>query len=217
MSRLEWILGILLVVLLLVVIGISAFIWLQPRAPEVADVPTAVSAPIGPAATPIYAGKTARVGFAAAQQALTGWQTDAVLLDATATWPTGATEADVRAGSATWGYTFYSPGTARVALITVLGDKAQLVSESEYQAPTTPASIGAWVIDSEQAVDIFLNAGGAAFMRDNGVTTLIMQLTTSSADGRVIWLASLFGEENGRSFTMRIDATSGDVIETVEA
>jgi uncharacterized membrane protein YkoI len=30
------------------------------------------------------------------------------------------------------------------------------------------------------------------------------------------WFASLFSNENGRSYSMRIDATSGEVLETID-
>lgn len=220
MNRLEWVLGILLVVLLLVVIGVSALLWLQPRATDVPEgyvQTTAVSGAVGAAPTSAVPGKTAKIAYAIAQRGVVDWYADAVLLDASTTWPQGATETDLRTGAANWGYTFYSPDAGTAALVTVTGDTAKRVSENPYSPPaSTIADAGAWLLDSQQAVQIFLDNGGAAFMRDNGTTTMIMQLTTSNPGGRLEWFVSLFGNENGRSFSMRIDATSGEVLETID-
>ncbi|MCB8966147.1 MAG: hypothetical protein H6660_04555 [Ardenticatenaceae bacterium] len=220
MNRLEWVLGILLVLLLLVVIGVSALLWLQPRTPDVPEgyvQTTAVSQPVaGVAPTSVVPGNTAKIAYAFAQRSVADWYADAVLLDASTTWPQGATETDLRTGIANWGYTFYSPEAGTATLVTVTGDTSQRISESAYTPPASITDAGAWLLDSQQAVQIFLDNGGGAFMRDNGITTLIMQLTTSNPSERMEWFASLISNENGRSYSMRIDATSGDVLETID-
>ncbi len=216
MNRLEWVLGILLVALLLIVVGISALLWLQPRATAVPEGYVQVTTAAGVAPTSVYPGATARVGYAAAQRGVADWYADAVLLDAVATWPQGVSETELRAGTANWGYTFYSPTAGAVTLVTVIGATPKRVSESLYTPPATIMDAGAWLLDSQQAVNIFLDDGGAAFLRDNGVTTLIMQLAASNRSERMEWLVSLFADETGRSYTMRIDATSGEILEVIE-
>ena len=93
MSRLEWILGIVLLVLLVVVIGLALSLWLGPE--------TNIASPLsGPeAAAAGYADdiaptrstpqQTAKNAYVSAQKAAQGWQEDAVLVSATATWPQG--------------------------------------------------------------------------------------------------------------------------------
>lgn len=218
MNRLEWVLGILLVILLLVVVGISAMLWLQPRAddlPEGYEQATAVSN-INAAPTSVIPGKTAKIAYATAQRGVADWYADAKLLDASATWAQGVTEATLREGATSWGYTFYSPDAGLSALVTVTADEVNRVSESPYQPPSPIADAGGWLLDSQQAMRTFLDGGGSGFMRDNGTTTMIMQLTTSNPSGRVEWFLSLFADENGRSFSMRIDATSGEVLEVID-
>jgi hypothetical protein len=62
-----------------------------------------------------------------------------------------------------------------------------------------------------------LNEGGATFVNDEGPTTLIMTLTTANPSGRIEWFTSLFAAQSGNSFTMRLDATSAEVLEVVQA
>jgi hypothetical protein len=59
----------------------------------------------------------------------------------------------------------------------------------------------------------FLGQGGAEFMTSNGVTTLTMMLSTGNENGRIEWLVSLFGDQTLNSLTMRIDATTGEILE----
>jgi hypothetical protein len=40
-----------------------------------------------------------------------------------------------------------------------------------------------------------------------------MMLSTSNETGRIEWFVSLFGDQTLGSLTMRIDATSGEVLE----
>ncbi len=215
MSRLEWILGILLVVLLVAVIGISALLWLRPSAPELPEglPPTAVS-DLRPAPTSVYEEKTAKIALATAQRGIQDWHNDAVLLEATATWPQGVTEETLRIGEANWAYTFYSAGSNAVALVTVRGDEATRISESAYALDAPPADVGSWNMDSQEALGLFLNEGGGQFLQDEGISTMIMKL--SAASGQMEWFLSLFANGSGRSFTMFINATTGDVLE-VEA
>ncbi|MBK7178688.1 MAG: hypothetical protein IPH82_16165 [Chloroflexi bacterium] len=110
MSRLEWILGIVLLVLLVVVIGLALSLWLGPE--------TNIASPLsGPeAAAAGYADdiaptrstpqQTAKNAYVSAQKAAQGWQEDAVLVSATATWPQGVKASDLVSGQETWGLFF---------------------------------------------------------------------------------------------------------------
>lgn len=215
MSRLEWVLGILLVLLLVVVLGLSALLWLRPRMPEMPEglPPTAVSS--SRPAQSSSDGKTALVAYAIAQRALQDWHSDAVLLNASATWPRSANANELGQGLANWAYTFYSPSNNSITLVSVRGDDAKRLSESVYSQPAAPLDAGGWRLDSQQAMQLFLNNGGAQFLQEQGASTLLMQLTTSEA--QVTWFLSLYAEGNGRSYSMRINATTGDVLQVETA
>ena len=63
-----------------------------------------------------------------------------------------------------------------------------------------------------------LTEGGKAFMDKEGITILSITLVTNDpyGNGRLEWLASLIGTQTGNSYTMRIDAASGDVIDILD-
>ncbi len=220
MSRLEWILGITLVLLLGIVIVLSLLFWFQPEAPSVSLEPnsaTIIAAgadDIAPTST--YAGQTARVAFASAQTIAAAWQEDATLLSATATWPQGRDAQELLSGETTWGFTFYSPATSAVTLISVIDGQATLVSESAGRTMPQPVDVAGWQLDSPDAMKQFLEEQGESFMASAGVTTLTMMLSTGNENHRIEWLVSLFANQTGGSLTMRIDATSGEILEILQ-
>ena len=210
MNRLEWVLGILLVALLLIVVGLSALLWFKPSLPQMGrDVPSAGA--IAP--TSVFAGQTAKLGYTAAQKGLGEWYNDALLLSATATWPQGADEATIRSGAESWAYTFYSPENGKTALVTVTEGEAKLLSEGDYNGSVPISDVGGWNLDSEDAVRIFMDEGGAAFLSSAGPTTMVVKLTMSNDNGRIEWFVSLIDTTNGDFLNMRIDANSGEVLE----
>lgn len=211
MSRTEWILGGLLVVLLVIVAGLALLLWLQP---DLSDPPSVTIQPI--AYTPAYDGQTALVASVVAQQVAQGWQPDAKLYRATATWP-GVTVATAQTGATTWDFTYYSPGQTAVSAISVIENQATLLQNSASDNPLAPLDVAGWKINSPEAVVSLLREGGQSFIEQEGLVTLIMTLTTDNGNGRIEWFLSLFGDQTGNSFTIRLDATSGEVLEIIQA
>ena len=221
MNRLEWILGIVLVVLLLVVAVLSLTFWFRNDRTAVSG-PAANSATIiaqradDIAPTPAYDGRSAIVAYATAQNTAVAWQPDAQLLNAQATWPQGATAEKLLEGEESWGFTFYSPSAQRIAVFSVVEDEASLVSEGEHRQTEPLLSASGWNLDSRDAIETFMSGGGRTFLADRGVSTMTMALLASDTEGngRLEWQISLFSLQNGQAFTMRLDATSGEVLAT---
>jgi len=213
----------LLVVLLAVVVVLSLLFWFRPQtrtaggpAGNSATVVAARAAEVEP--TPAFEGQTAQVAYAAAQQAANAWQSDAQLLSASATWPQGAGADELLDGASSWGFTFYAPAAGRVAVISVVDNEASVVSEGPHQPETPPLDASGWNVDSREIVETALSEGGRAFIDAEGVTVLTMALSADNAgqDGRIEWLASLIAPQSGRTLILRIDATSGEVLERNE-
>lgn len=218
MNRLEWILGIVLVVLLLGVAALSLFFWFGPDSD---NRPAANSATVlaqradDIAPTSIFKGDTAKIAYAKAQQTAVAWQPDAQLLNVSATWPQGSTAQQIRDGASTWGFTFYSPAAQQIAVISVVEDAAALISQGKHAQETPLLEATGWNLDSNEAINTLLQTGGSQFLHDEGVTTLMMMLTTDNAkgDGRMEWQVNLISLKNGRALKLRIDATSGEILE----
>lgn len=221
MNRLEWILGIILVVLLLAVGALSLTFWFRNDRTAVSN-PSANSATLiaqranDIAPTPVYDGSSALIAYAAVQNQARDWQPDAQLVTAQATWPQGATADYIRQGRESWGFTFYAPTAGRIALFSVVEDVVSLISERDHQQTSPLLSVSGWNLDSNEAVRIFLQEGGNSFLADQDVTTMTMSLLANDveANGRLEWQIALFSPQTGQTFTMLLDATSGEVLAT---
>ncbi|NKQ37312.1 MAG: hypothetical protein HF973_17065 [Chloroflexi bacterium] len=216
MNRLEWILGIVLVVLLIAVAVVSLLFWFGPRQSatvQTQDPLREQALKIEP--TSVYEGNTAKVAYAAAQNEAQAWQADAELLNASATWPQGASAQQLLDGEASWGFIFYSPSAQEIALISVVEDEATLVSTAAHTQENPVLNVSGWNLDSQEVVRSLLEAGGNDFINQEQVTTLTTALFTDDQEqnGRMEWQASLISLANGRALTLRIDATSGEILD----
>src|SRR5688500_7618279 len=106
MSRLEWILGGILAVLVLALAIILAFFWLRPE---------------GNVNNPITSAVTARESYTLAETAARQWAADALLVNARATWPP---ESTLRPDEVSWDFIFYSPAQSATALVAVRDNQA---------------------------------------------------------------------------------------------
>lgn len=211
MSRLEWFLTGLLGLLLVVVLVMGLLLWLQPgmgigTAPPL---PT-VDAPVAP--TPSLPRDTALLAFTTAQTEARTWQSDAALVQASATWTQGAPREDLLSGMATWDFTFISPSAGAVAVFSVVDEDAQLIAENELQREVTVQDVSSWRLDSPQAIARVMEEGGEAFLGGAGTSTMTASLHTGRHPDKIEWFISLISKYSGESFTARIDATSGDVL-----
>lgn len=213
MKRAEWFLGVLLVVLLIAVAVLSLTFWFQSGNSNNTAVTVSNKALIEP--TSIYKEFTAMTAFSLSEPEAESWQNDAQLIKVTATWTQGADRNDLSSGNQTWNFTYYSANQSAISNLTVLEDKPSFLSERVVNKPLSPAVTSGWRVDSAEAVRVFLAGGGDTFLTNQGIATLIMTLTTDNENGRIEWFLSLFAEESGNAFTMRIDATSGEILETL--
>lgn len=223
-NRLEWVLGILLIMLLIVVVVLSIVFWFRPEAPgETAVNPNTVqnsativaqnASIVGP--TPVYEGRTARVAFQDAERVALTWQPDAKLLNASATWPQGATIDSLSSGKEAWTFTFYSQTVSKTAVYTVVDRQVAFIGESP--SPTNPVvrDDSSWQLDSNEAIRILLNEGGQQFLDRERIAILTMVLMTDNQtpSQQMEWLLSLISTESGNSIDLRLNATSGELLE----
>lgn len=209
MNRFERILTAFLAILLIAVLALGALVWLRPgigMAPPLPD----LTAPVAP--TPSLARNTALLAFSAARAEAQSWQPDAQLVQAAATWTQGASREDLVKGTATWDFTFYSPAAGAVAVISVIEDEPRLITERAVSQALTLPDISGWRLDSPDAVARALQQGGEDFMRSAGATTMTASLSTARTEGKIEWFISLISKYSGDSFTMRLDASNGELL-----
>ena len=221
MSRTEWILGIVLAALLIVVAYFAITFWLNPSEDDPVAAATEMAstrpAELVPVPTSAFVEETALFAFGIAQQQVFSWSNDAVLLSVKATFPYGSALENINDGRSSWTVTFYSPAKGAAQTVSVVSGAVNVVGERSMEAKPEPAGIGGWRLDSDEILTIFLQQGGEEFLEQNNVSTLTMALTTDNPTGRVEWLVSLFGDQTNRSLTLRMDAGSGEIFERIAA
>lgn len=198
--------------LLIVVAGLAISLWIRPNAAPGLTAQTAVIAP-----TPVYEGQTAMVAAIVAKEKAQTWQPDAVLYRASATWLQSNDIEALNSGASAWDFTFYSPAARTIASTSVADNVPNAIVAGQNEVALNPLDIvGGWKIDSAEAVRILMEQGGREFAAREGVTAMVMTMTTDNGNGRLEWLVGLFSPQNDNSLTVRLDATSGDVIELIQ-
>jgi hypothetical protein len=219
MSRVDWLLGIIVFLLLLVIVAIGLFFWQQSTL-DLAVTPVSVGnanaevAPIVTRSAPEVSGQPALVSFGRAHGRAQSWAPDASLMTASATWPLITDVDTLREGKANWNFVFFSPDTSTAVSANVVDEQVSVGDPYPITQPVNPLQISGWQIDSDQAIGIFLVNGGEAFLREQTDVSLTSQLSTVSGGTRMEWLFSAFANRNGETFTIVIDASTGDVVET---
>ncbi len=216
MSRLEWILGILLAVLLLLAAGISLVLWFRPTMSTTAPDLGLELDPLAVAPTAVYEGKTARFAYGLAQRTAVSNQPDSVLLTASADWPHGSGLDQLEDGKTTWVFSFYSPSTGKTAVYSIADDNIFHITDGTYNPIVSPLiNAGSWEVDSNKAMQSFLDEGARSFLQREGVTTTTFIFTTDNPEDRIVWDMVMFSANTGNTFQMKINATTGEVITAV--
>lgn len=211
MTRAEWIVGILIALFITGIVLILLLI-----VPKGSGNP-APAEQVAIAPTSVFSGSTSMQAYELAQESALQWQPDAILLKATTTWPQGASREDLMTGVTLWNLGFYSPASGLVANYSVVDGQVKLVNQHKLDQPLSPKQAKDWRIDSSVAIYRLLDEGGDQFLNDNGVSTLTMALTTDNQSDRLEWLMSAFGVQSNKTLTMRLDASTGEVLETVQS
>lgn len=194
MSRLGRLLSALLAIVLIAVAGLMLMVT-AAKVPEVAE------------SGPRFAGVTAREAFYVAEPAAREWAADGQLLSMRATW---RLEADLSGGEASWSLIFYSATRSETALISVIENEAVLVNTRPTDQAHDPDDISHWLLNSPQAAENALKGGGQAFLDSQGSADLVMTL---SLDRPANWNSTFIDKQSLRTFSIRMDATNGDVLE----
>jgi len=156
-------------------------------------------------------GVTARQALAPAAELAAQWQKDAGLAAASCTRPAAGMQPQ---GEVEWAFQFFSPSTQRLALIMVTGGEPLMVRESlsPYAMPTF--STGQWPVDSDQALQVWLDRGGNIVVERRPDVDLAMQLRMSDEEGEYpVWVVAGVVAGGESVFIVTVNATNGMVVE----
>ena len=154
---------------------------------------------------------TAMNAYPAALSEAQNWQTDAQLVSVTASWANVSSETDL-IEEAPWGFTFFSPQTRLVAVVSVSAHGAAVAQTSSATAKTRPFEPAAWQVDSTDVLKLFLNNGGRAFVTEHPGATVSLRGGLEESGARLVWYAIGLHSGDRATLVVAIDATSGDVL-----
>lgn len=148
---------------------------------------------------------SARVAADIAAPAASQWAADARLVNIRGTW-TAADE--LQAADHDWSLVYYSPARQATALFSLVDGQATLASASPAaSAPVIPAGI--WSVDSPEALDQVLSAGGQSFLLDHPEASLVLTLDLV---GGQRWTGRMIDKETRLTFAVEIGADNGQVL-----
>ena len=130
-------------------------------------------------------------------------------MSAVASWPFATL--DDLSGPVDWTFAFFSPGTQGLYVLNVRLEHVTPIREtlSPYPLPVVAAEL--WPVDSYEALNAWLNAGGGKFLRDHPVVDVNARL--GWGDEQAVWDVAGADREDGSMFSVQLDAAVGRRIE----
>jgi len=155
--------------------------------------------------------------FGLAHASAADWHSDAKMITGLNSWSEISSSQDLEKSVADgWQYVFYSESTGEAATFSVGSDarvsQSQTYSVNGQLIPRPPSE---WQIRDDEAIAIFLDNGGREFMEQEDTVYMTMQLSTIAGGNRIEWLIAAVADNTGNSFTMWIDANTGDIVNTL--
>jgi endonuclease/exonuclease/phosphatase (EEP) superfamily protein YafD len=141
------------------------------------------------------------------------WQEDAQLMAVRSTWE--QTELNAVGQPSPWTYRFYSPTARQMFFITITPEGEVLGTLHTEQIFDPPKSIRMedWVMDSSEALNIWLNYGGATMLAAMPGIQVVAQLKVNSASSPLTWTIAGYDQVSQNFLSVFIDARSKEVLQ----
>jgi hypothetical protein len=157
------------------------------------------------------AGITAKATYPTALEAARAWQDDAQLVSATASWR-DLTADQLLERRASWGFTFFSPQTRQMRIISVSKEGTEEVESISVPPTIRTADVESWQIDSPDVLRLFLDGGGRDFMAQYPDGTVSLRLGPQEGGDRLVWMAFGIYSPDRATIALQVDAATGEVI-----
>jgi hypothetical protein len=146
------------------------------------------------------------------QQALalaSGWQPDVQLVGATTSWQLASGDRLTLHRQA-WSFSFYSPVTRRIQMVTV--DRNGARAGRQQSVSVAPRTVEPdWQLDSDDLLLTFLGYGGADFIGAHPSANVHLQLK-GEGTGRSIWFITAVDPATRQTLVVPVDAHSRTVV-----
>jgi hypothetical protein len=150
---------------------------------------------------------SAQTAYEQAQLVAEEWAADAQLVEANATWPISDQFAPLEAN---WSFTFYSPQSNQLALITVTGSRARVFSSRSADERYQLVHPAAWQVDSPEIVSAVMENSGQEFINQHGPSSLTLKLTLNQLPA---WETNLVAGETNHHLFLWFHAGTGELLD----
>jgi hypothetical protein len=157
--------------------------------------------------------ETARDTYPAAMTEAQSWQPEAQLVSATASWANVEAEEDLEEAPA-WGFSFLSPETRQVRVVSVTQDGAEQAQTVDATAKTRTIDVTAWQVDSTEMLSLFLDNGGRDFLAQHPGATITLRVGLEEDGERLVWYAMGIHSGDRATIVVGVDATTGELLST---
>lgn len=154
---------------------------------------------------------TASLAYPAAFTAAENWQADAQLVSATASWPDVTSEEDLDRAVA-WGYTFLSPQTRQIQVVSVSPQGTEAVQTVNAGPKTRSTDVTSWQVDSEEVLRLFLDNGGRDFLEQHPGATVTLRVALEEDAERLVWYAMGIYSPDRATLVVSVDASTGELL-----
>lgn len=138
-----------------------------------------------------------------------GWQADAQLVSATTSWQLASGDRLTLQRPA-WSFSFYSPSTNQVMVVTA--DQRGAQAGRQYSVSAAPQQVVSdWQLGSDDLLLTFLSYGGQDFLSTHPSANIHLQLKQDD-EGRSVWYVTAVDPVARQSLIVGVDALSRQVV-----
>ncbi|GAB4446842.1 MAG: hypothetical protein Kow0031_29470 [Anaerolineae bacterium] len=160
-----------------------------------------------------FEGETAKSAYQQALAKAQQWQGDVELVAASAYWPETTLEALTKFDA--WDFRFYSPSRRRIYFAVAHPNEPVIGRPHIFKQDTFTPLVDptAWVIDSDEAVEIWVNNGGGPFLETFPGSSVEVLLHHMPKQDLLVWDVIGVSQDQSQLFFLSINAGNGNVVE----
>lgn len=190
------------------VAALMGVFYLYGQRPPPGGPPPAPNQPV----TIVFEGGTAKTAYLAALKQAQGWHSPLELVSLSASWPNASL--DSLGQAETWDFSFFSGEHERLYFVVVATDKLVVGRPHPFKLKRPPRLVNPaeWAVDSDQALSIWLNNGGGAFVQTFPENQVEILLRRDNNSNKPIWNIIGVTPDQSQLLYMTIDAMTGAIL-----
>ncbi len=159
-----------------------------------------------------FSGGSAKTAYLSASKAAQDWQPDVKLVSLSTNWDNATP--DTLGAVDSWNVNFYSEPHQRIFVAVVAANQEPFGRAHPFKLRRPPLLLNseAWVVDSNEALSIWVSNGGNAFLQAFPKNQVEMLLRQSADPDRPVWNIIGASGDQSQIFFLTIDATNGQIL-----